>query len=108
MKSDLNRFLEGSQLDLGVPEAVMKGVSAAIPWFLLGLLMLLVLDPTQFRSIAGGMLVVSIPFIAIGTLLPTFNPAWLNYAVYPFGTMLAIICLIILWQKFMAKKSTME
>jgi hypothetical protein len=39
---------------------------------------------------------VSIPFIIVGAILPSFV-WWINYVVYPFGSALLVITYLALW-----------
>jgi hypothetical protein len=99
MKTELNRFLETSQFDFGVPELMLKGLAAAFPWFLLGVIMVLVASPGERGSVISGMLALTILFVIIGVLLPTFEAAWINYFGYPFGSVLILMVTILVWQR---------
>ena len=68
------------------------------PWILLLTLVLLTTKTGRITVLAGTVLIAS-PFIIIGYNLPELEKAWILNWLYPWGTMLITIALIVLWQK---------
>lgn len=99
LKSELNQFLEETNYDFGVPEPILKAVAAALPWILLGILLTFITERGQGAQTLVGMFMVSIPFIVIGALIPNFAYWWINYAVYPLGSMVLVIVAVLTWQR---------
>jgi hypothetical protein len=103
MKTDLIRFVEGSEMELGLPETVVKALWAAFPWFLLLILFFLVSPVGEAKGAVAGLIVVATPFVLVTALLPTFGYPWINYAVIPFCQVAVLTVGIYLWQKLRKK-----
>lgn len=86
-------------LQLGpLPDFPSRIVWASIPWFALGLLVLITTKSGRWSAISG-MLVIAAPFIAVGVSLPdNWDFRILRY-VYPWVTMLAVVVAIFVIQR---------
>lgn len=76
---------------------LLKAIAAAFPWVLMILLFLLT-GGTPKQTFLGTIF-FSIPFIIIGTCLPTFSNSWLNYILYPVGHFTLVVMAVMIWQK---------
>jgi len=85
---------------------ILKILFAATPW---GLLMIPFLvqwrrkGDASARSAFLGTLVVSVPFIVAGALIPLSTHRWINYGVYPWGAWLLIMAILLVFSKARGK-----
>lgn len=94
----------GSSLNLS--SFVTKSISAAFPWAILLLLVMLTSSGKGRASAIGGVLLFATPFIIIGANLPDFIAPWINRWAYPWSTMILTIVFIFWWQQIKKKSST--
>lgn len=99
MKEDLNHFLDESQLDMSLPEPLLKAVAAAAPWILMMILMVFITDRSQLRGGIGGAMIAATPCVIVGMLLPTLGAMWVNYFVYPVVSFAILMTAALLWSR---------
>jgi TRAP-type C4-dicarboxylate transport system permease small subunit len=101
--SSLTRVSEGNQR---FPSVILKLLAASFPW-------LLVILPFLVQRIRGdegagttalGAIALAIPFVVVGGLIPLTTCSWINYWVYPWGSFLATILLLLVLTKTIGKK----
>jgi hypothetical protein len=81
-----------------------KMLATAVAWCVFSLFLLFIPDSySTVKSAPGamlfGILAVAVPFIVIAAAIPSFEPAWLNYTLYPIGHLVALIFLVLAWQR---------
>lgn len=80
-----------------------KMLAAALAWTVFT--MFLLLTPESYSAaknapgaILFGIISVAAPFVALAAAMPTFDPPWVNYTLYPVGHLVFIVVLMKLWQ----------
>ncbi len=94
----LGQLTDFSKPDSTVVSRLLRALTAFLPWFLL----ILAFGRRRGRgdksagSALGGTIVLAIPFVVGGVLLPQMHLGLINYIVYPWGSFLcfAVIALI--------------
>lgn len=83
-----------------------KVIAAAAAWIVFALLLLLAPQPqgNKRTDTLFGVLVVSLPFVALAAALPTFDATWINYYLYPIGHIVVLVVAILWWQREKRKR----
>jgi hypothetical protein len=103
LRAQLATLVVGDRAATPIGPSLFKPLTAALPWIFVGVVML---TGRRKRGVAPstflGLLVLAVPYIILGTLLPSCEQAWINYWLYPWGSLLLTVFLIRLAQQ--AKK----
>lgn len=80
-----------------------KMLAAALAWTVFTMFLLLI--PESYSTaknapgaILFGIISVAAPFVALAAAMPTLEPPWVNYTLYPVGHLVFIVVLMKLWQ----------
>lgn len=102
LTNDLNVYINHKITPFDIPTWILKMLAATAPWIIFSILIILV-DSSDIKNAIIGTLIVAIPSVFIGALLPDFKYPAINYIVYPVSISIILITLVMLWNKF--KKS---
>lgn len=104
--AQLSSLTRGPQKNQLLPPVALKLLAALFPWLLLIL-------PFLWQRIRGngsatktliGAVVMALPFVVVGGLLPLASREWINYWLYPWGSFFAVLVLILVLSKLTGKK----
>ncbi|BCM24671.1 hypothetical protein [Methyloradius palustris] len=81
-----------------ISDQLSRSLYVALPWFMLSIFFAFTMTGDKGNAIAG-VIVFAIIFIALGNCLPEFSQTWINKWLYPWGSMLITIALIMIWDR---------
>jgi len=109
--TELTRRLEalaaGTTSGTGIPSHLARILAAFAPWFLVGLGFLWQRsrgDKSAGKAL-GGVVVMSVPFVIGGALLPQMPNGIINYLAYPWGSFLFFIVVILVLSRASKKRN---
>lgn len=83
---------------VGMPTVPSRMIYVALPWLILAILVLLTTTTGRFTAMLG-LSFIAMPFIILGINLPTFEAEWVNNFGYPWGSVMLVIVIILLYQR---------
>jgi len=93
-----------------LPPVLLKALSAVFPW-------LTVCIPFLWQRARGdesagkallGVIVIAVPLVIIGGVLPLSRHTWINYWAYPWGSLFCVLTLILLFSKIVDKRKARD
>jgi hypothetical protein len=95
--TDLRQQLD-PQRRATVPLWIWKLLAASVPWVFVTLLTYFS-SSGSYASTFGGILLLALPVIILGCLLPTFSSPWVNYILYPVASTVVVVVVVVLYSK---------
>lgn len=95
-----------SQIRTTVSPTLLKLLTATIPWFIT-MLLFARRSTRENRSLGltiASFVILALPFVIISTVLPLCSRTWINYVLYPWGSYLAFLVVILVIQGVRKRK----
>lgn len=101
LENELYTFLRNNELRFYISSDIWKIITSSLPWLILAIFFL----PDLLKGKEGsdntiiGLVVFAIPFIVVGYFIPTFQKRWINYFLYPWGSFLLLVVVVLIWKR---------
>lgn len=94
----LNTYINHKYTAFNLPSWLLKALAATAPWVLFSLI-LMFSGSEDTKSFMIGIIIIAIPCIIIGAIIPDVKYPSLNYLAYPICSTSLAVLIVTLWDK---------